>query len=110
LLLAFLVTSLIGGRDSQEETRHCLDTSARSHHPVLFIPAFALAGMGPCAFQYPLVMVVADALFVGMEGTALWFFAKNRPISIAPCCGLALASMMLVLTICVDLLLVTDYM
>ena len=77
---------------------------------ILFIPAFALAGMGPCAFQYPLVMVVADALFVGMEGTALWFFAKNRPISIGPCCGLALASMMLVLTICVDLLLVTDYM
>jgi hypothetical protein len=77
---------------------------------ILFIPALALAGMGSCAFQYPLVIVVADVLYVGMEGTAIWLFARNRPISIGPSCGLVLASVMLVLTICVELLLVTNYM
>jgi hypothetical protein len=77
---------------------------------ILFIPAFALAGLGPCAFRYPLVMVVANALFAVMEGASLWFFAKNRPVSIGPSCGLVLASIMIVLTISAELLLLTDYM
>jgi len=42
----------------------------------LFIPAFLLAGMGPCSFAHPLVMVAALLLFVGLEIAALPRFVR----------------------------------
>lgn len=34
---------------------------------VLFIPAFFLAGMGPCTFSHPFVLVAAFLCFIGLE-------------------------------------------
>jgi uncharacterized membrane protein len=44
---------------------------------VLFIPAFALAGMGPCTFSHPLVLVVALLLFVILEIASLPNFVRS---------------------------------
>jgi hypothetical protein len=76
---------------------------------ILFIPAFAIAGIGPCAFRYPKVIVVADALFAAMEGSALGLFAKSRPTSIGTRVGCVLTFVMIVVTVLFELLLVADY-
>jgi hypothetical protein len=45
---------------------------------ILFIPVFAIAAIGPCAFRYPVVIVVADALYDAMRGTALGKAAAHQ--------------------------------
>jgi hypothetical protein len=77
---------------------------------VLFIPAFELASRGRAASSYPLLIVVANALFTVMEGAAFWLFAKNRPVSISSLVGCILALGMVVLSILVEILLLTSRM
>jgi hypothetical protein len=43
---------------------------------LLFVPALALAGIGPCGMAHPAVMVVAFLLFVGLEAAALPQFVR----------------------------------
>jgi hypothetical protein len=43
---------------------------------ILFLPAVILAGMGPCSFAHPLVLVIALLLFVGLEIAALPQFVR----------------------------------
>ena len=73
----------------------------------MFIPGFDLASRGPAASSYPLLIVVADALFAVMEETAFWLFIKHRPVSFGSIVGCALALGMITVCIYVDLLLLT---
>ena len=77
---------------------------------VLFIPAFDLASRGPAASSYPLLIVLADALFVVMEGTAFWLFIKTRPVSLGSAVGSVLAVGMVALCVSIGLLLVNARM
>jgi hypothetical protein len=77
---------------------------------VLFIPAFNLASRGRAASSYPLLIVVANALFTVMEGAAFSLFAKHRPVSISSLVGCILALGMVVLCILVEILLLTSRM
>ena len=43
---------------------------------VLFVPALALAGLGPCSFSHPQVMLAAFLLFVILEIAALPQFVR----------------------------------
>lgn len=79
---------------------------------VLFIPAFLLAGMGPCSFEHPIVMVMAFLLFVGLEVAALPRFvgaARSRgkvPVAIV---GIAMALLLLVLNAVLGFYILSDY-
>jgi hypothetical protein len=47
---------------------------------ILFLPAFALAGMGPCAISHPLLMVVTSLLFACLEIAAKDELRRRRPL------------------------------
>ena len=61
---------------------------------VLFLPAFWLAGMGPCTFSHPVIMLVAAIAFVALEIAALWAFVR-RGFSLFTVAGIALAVLLL---------------
>ena len=79
---------------------------------LLFIPALMLAGMGPCAFAHPLVLVIAFLLFVGLEIAALPRFvqaarsAGKAPLAII---GLAMAVLLLILSAVMEYYVAADY-
>jgi hypothetical protein len=80
---------------------------------VLFIPAMMLAGMGPCSYAHPFVMVAALALFVMLEVAAVPRFvrgARRAGRSISAIFGIALAFCLLVLSLAFEFLTVTDYL
>jgi hypothetical protein len=80
---------------------------------LLFIPAFLLAGMGPCTFAHPLVMVVAFLLFAAAEIAAVPCFIRNARRSgksIPALFGIGLALFLLALSAAFEFLTVTDYL
>jgi len=80
---------------------------------VLFIPAFLLAGMGPCTFSHPLVIVIAFLIFIGCELAALpRFVAAPRSTGGGgrAIVGIGLALLMLVLCVALEYFFVTDYL
>jgi len=68
---------------------------------LLFIPAFMLAGMGPCTFSHPSVIVAAFLLFIALEVAALRCFvraARSAGKGAVAMIGMALALLLLVLS------------
>ena len=79
---------------------------------LLFIPAFALAGMGPCTFSHPLVIVVAFLVFIVLEIAALpRFFGAARASGkvIGAMMGMGLSLFLLVLCAFLEYYLVVEY-
>ena len=58
---------------------------------VLFFPAFWLAGMGPCTFSHPIIMLIAAILFVTLEIAALRVFLRGFRFSLFTAAGTGLA-------------------
>ena len=83
---------------------------------LLFVPAILLAGMGPCSYAHPFVMVAALALFVAFELAAVPYFIRGarragRSISaVSAILGISLALFLLVLSLAFEFLTVTDYL
>jgi hypothetical protein len=80
---------------------------------LLFIPAVMLAGMGPCGYAHPLVMVAALAVFVVLELAAVPCFirdARRAHKSIPAMFGISFALFLLVLSATFEFLTVTDYL
>lgn len=79
---------------------------------LLFLPAFMLAGMGPCAFSHPLVMVLAFLLFVSVEIAALPQFvgaARASGKAIGAIIGIGLALFLLVTSVLLEYYMVAEY-
>ena len=79
---------------------------------ILFIPAFMLAGMGPCTFAHPLVIVVAFLLFIVLEIAALPCFvnaARSAGKVINAMFGMGFAVLLLLLSIALEYYAVTEY-
>lgn len=79
---------------------------------LLFIPAFALAGMGPCTFSHPLVIVVAFLVFIVLEIAAFPRFVKAARASgkvISAMMGMGLALFLLVLCAVLEYYVVVEY-
>ena len=79
---------------------------------VLFIPAVALAGMGPCTFAHPLVLVIAFLLFVGLEIAALpQFVCAARAAGKAPLAmnGMGMAVLLLILSAVMEYYVAAEY-
>ena len=80
---------------------------------LLFIPAVMLAGMGPCGYAHPWVMVAALAVFVVLELAAVPCFirdARRAGKSIPAMFGISFALFLLVLSATFEFLTVTDYL
>ena len=80
---------------------------------LLFIPAIMLAGMGPCGYARPWVMVAALAIFVVFELAAVPCFirgARHAGKSVPAMFGISLALFLLVLSAAFEFLTVTDYL
>jgi hypothetical protein len=80
---------------------------------LLFIPAVMLAGMGPCGYARPWVMVAALAIFVALELAAVPCFIRDARLagrSIPAMFGISLSLFLLVLSAALEFLTVTDYL
>jgi hypothetical protein len=80
---------------------------------LLFVPAVMLAGMGPCGYAHPWVMVAALAIFAVLEVAAVPCFirdARRAGKSIPALFGIGLAFILLVLSATFEFLTVTDYL
>jgi hypothetical protein len=80
---------------------------------VLFIPALMLAGMGPCSYAHPLVMVVALVIFTALELAAVFCFgrdARSAGKSLSAKLGMGLALLLLLLSVAFEFLTVIDYL
>jgi len=79
----------------------------------LFIPAFLLAGMGPCAFSHPSVMLVALLLFIGTELVAMrWFIkaARSAEKVIGAFFGIGTALVLLAISATLEFFFLVDYL
>jgi hypothetical protein len=79
---------------------------------VLFIPAFMLAGMGPCSFSHPLVLVAALLLFIVLEVLSLPNFVTSARASgraIVPMIGIGFALILLAVNAIVEYYVVAEY-
>lgn len=79
----------------------------------LFIPAFVLAGMGPCSFEHPFVMVSAFVLFIGLELAAVPCFvkaARSAGKAISAMFGIGLALLLLFFSVAFEFTIVGDYL
>jgi hypothetical protein len=78
----------------------------------LFIPTFLLAGMGPCSFSHPLVIVVAFLLFIALEIAALPRFVKAARATgkaLGAMLGMGFAISVLVLSVALEYYFVAEY-
>jgi hypothetical protein len=78
----------------------------------LFIPAIMLAGMGPCAFAHPMVIVVAILLFIFLEIAALPCFVKAARAAgkvMGAMIGMGLTAVLLVLCVAMEYYAVAEY-
>ena len=78
----------------------------------LFIPAFWLAGMGPCAFSHPLVIIVSCLLFAGLEIAAVSCFVRASRSAgkvLVALIGIVFAVLLLALSLTLEYHLVADY-
>ena len=79
---------------------------------LLFIPAVMLAGLGPCGFANPLVLVIAFLLFVALEIAALPQFVRaaraagKAPLAII---GITMSVLLLVLSAVMEYYVAADY-
>jgi hypothetical protein len=79
---------------------------------VLFIPAFMLAGMGPCTFSHPLVLVAALLLFIVLEILSLPNFvssARATGQAVGPMIGIGFALLLLVVNLTLEYYVVAEY-
>src|SRR5579863_387738 len=79
----------------------------------LFIPAIILAGMGPCSFAHPFVMVGAFVFFMGLELAAVPCFvkaARGAGKAIAAMFGIGLVLLLLFLSVAFEVTIVGDYL
>lgn len=79
---------------------------------VLFIPAFMLAGMGPCSFSHPLVLVAALLLFIVLEILSLPNFissARATGQAIGPMIGIGFALILLLVNATLEYYVVAEY-
>ena len=79
---------------------------------VLFIPAFMLAGMGPCTFSHPLVLVVALLLFIVLEILSLPNFVRSARATgraIGPMIGIGFALVLLAINAMLEYYLLAEY-
>jgi hypothetical protein len=79
----------------------------------LFIPAFMLAGMGPCTFSHPIVIVIAFLIFIGLELAAFPRFvqaARATGAAVRSIIGMGLALLLLVLSVALEYYFVTEYL
>ena len=79
---------------------------------ILFIPAFMLAGMGPCTFSHPIVLVLALLLFVCLEVAAILSFVKAARSDgrvVRAMIGLALALILLVFNAALGYYVTAEY-
>jgi hypothetical protein len=79
---------------------------------VLFIPAFMLAGMGPCTFSHPLVLVLALLLFIVLELLSLPNFVRSARATgqaIGPMIGIGFALVLLAINAMLEYYLVAEY-
>jgi hypothetical protein len=79
--------------------------------PVLFfLPAFWLAGMGPCTFSHPAVMLIASLIFIGLEVAALRVFVRAFRFSFTVIAGSGLAGLLLTASVYVGWMIVVEFM
>lgn len=79
----------------------------------LFIPAMVFAGMGPCTFAHPSIMVLAFLLFVGLEIAAVpRFVSAARSVGKAPLAlvGIAIALFLLIFSAVFEFYFVSDFL
>ena len=79
----------------------------------LFIPAIILAGMGPCSFVHPWVMVGAFMVFIGLELAAVPCFvnaARSAGKAISAMFGIGLALLLLFFSVAFEFTIVGDYL
>lgn len=79
---------------------------------VLLVPAVMLAGLGPCTFSRPWVIVVAFLLFIVLELTALPCFvraARSAGKVLSAMIGMGLAILLLLLSVALEYYTVVDY-
>jgi len=79
----------------------------------LFIPAFMLAGMGPCTLSHPLVLVMAFLLFISLELASLPRFvkaARSTGAAIRAMVGMGVALLLLVLSLALEYYFIADYL
>jgi len=78
----------------------------------LFLPAFMLAGMGPCTFSHPSVIVMAFMIFIGLEAAAVRSFvlaARVQGKATVAMIGMALALFLLVLSAALEYYAVMEF-
>ncbi|HTS35073.1 MAG TPA: hypothetical protein VMH04_05335 [Candidatus Solibacter sp.] len=79
---------------------------------ILFVPAVGLAGLGPCTFAHPLVIVIAFLLFIVLELAALPCFVKAARAAgrvVNAMIGMGLAVVLLLLSVALEYYAVTEY-
>jgi hypothetical protein len=79
---------------------------------VLFVPAFLLAGMGPCSFSHPLVLVAALLLFVVLEILSLPNFVRSARVTgqaMVPMIGIGFALILLAINAMLEYYVVAEY-
>ena len=94
------------------KSRFALAWSLTLSPVLLFLPAFMLAGMGPCAFSHPLVMVVAFLLFISLEIAAMPTFvgaARASGKALSAIIGIGLALFLLVAGLFLEYSMVAEY-
>jgi hypothetical protein len=77
---------------------------------LLFLPAFWLAGMGPCTFAHPTLMLIASLLFIGLEIAALTMFVRAFRLSFSVVAGMGFAVLLLVGSVFLGYIMVTEFM
>jgi hypothetical protein len=79
---------------------------------VLFVPAFMLAGMGPCSFSHPLVLVAALLLFIVLEILSLPNFVRSARATgqaLGPMIGIGFALILLTVNAMLEYYVVAEY-
>jgi hypothetical protein len=79
----------------------------------LFVPAVMIAGMGPCSYAHPGVMIAAFAIFICSEIASVGLFvsdARHAGRVIPAIVGIGLALLLLVLSSAFGYLTAIDYL
>lgn len=79
---------------------------------ILFVPAFMLAGLGPCSFSHPLVLVAALLLFIVLEIASLPNFVRSARATgraVIPMIGIGIALVLLGMNAMLEYYLVAEY-
>jgi hypothetical protein len=77
---------------------------------LLFLPAFWLAGMGPCTFSHPTVMLIASFIFSGFEIAALTMFIRRFEFCFSALVGSGLAMLLLAGSVFLGYIMLYEFM